>query len=77
MNTTDLKDRYLSLYDYMAQSRDPKNMKAFGTVMTQMMDYLIQAKPDVAEDWFYESKSICVPTQKKFRFFFDESACLF
>ena len=58
MNTTDLKDRYLSLYDYMAQSRDPKNMKAFGTVMTQMMDYLIQAKPDVAEDMIDKLESI-------------------
>ena len=58
MNTTDLKDRYLGLYDYMAQSRDPKNMKAFGTVMTQMMDYLIQAKPDVAEDMIDKLESI-------------------
>ena len=46
----ELKDRYAALYDYMAQSRDPKNMKAFGRVMTEMMDYLIQTKPDVAEE---------------------------
>jgi len=30
MNTQELKDRYTGLYDYMANSRDPKNMKAFG-----------------------------------------------
>lgn len=42
----ELKDRYTGLYDYMANSRDPNNMKAFGCVMTEMMDYLIQAKPD-------------------------------
>ena len=58
MNTTDLKDRYLGLYDYMAQSRDPKNMKAFGTVMTQMMDYLVQTKPDVAEDMIDKLEAI-------------------
>ena len=34
----ELKDRYTGLYDYMANSRDPKNMKAFGCVMTEMMD---------------------------------------
>ena len=27
----EMKDRYTGLYDYMAQSRDPKNMKAFGS----------------------------------------------
>ena len=58
MNTTDLKDRYLGLYDYMAQSRDPKNMMLFGAVMTQMMDYLIQTKPDVAEDMIDKLEAI-------------------
>ena len=50
MNQTELKERYDALYDYMAQSQDPKNMKAFGCVMNQMMDYLILNKPDVAEE---------------------------
>lgn len=58
MNATDLKDRYQALYDYMAMSRDPKNMKAFGCVMTEMMDYLIQTKPDVAEEMIDELESI-------------------
>lgn len=50
MTAQEMKERYDSLYDYMAGSRDPKNMKAFGCVMTEMMDYLIQNKPDVAEE---------------------------
>lgn len=50
MNAQELKDRYIGLYDYMAQSRDPKNMKAFGAVMTQMMDVMIQKMPDAAEE---------------------------
>lgn len=50
MNAQELKDRYTGLYDYMAQSRDPKNMKAFGAVMTQMMDVMIQKMPDAAEE---------------------------
>lgn len=58
MNATDLKDRYQALYDYMAMSRDPRNMKAFGCVMTEMMDYLIQAKPDVAEEMIDELEAI-------------------
>ena len=58
MNTTDLKDHYTALYDYMAQSRDPKNMKAFGTVMTQMMDVMIQKMPAEAEDMIDKLESI-------------------
>ena len=53
-----MKERYTSYYDYMANSRDPKNMKLFGCVMTQMMDYLIQTKPDVAEEMIDELESI-------------------
>lgn len=53
-----MKDQYTGLYDYMAQSRDPKNMKAFGCVMTEMMDYLIQNKPDVAEEMIGKLESI-------------------
>ena len=59
MNTQqEMKDRYTALYDYMAQSRDPKNMKAFGCVMTEMMDFLIQMKPDVAEEMIDKLESI-------------------
>lgn len=58
MTTTELKDRYTALYDYMSESRDPKNMKIFGSVMTTMMDYLIQSKPDVAEDMIDKLESI-------------------
>lgn len=50
MTAQEMKERYEALYEYMANSRDPKNMKAFGCVMTEMMDYLIQNKPDVAEE---------------------------
>ena len=58
MNSTELKDRYTALYDYMANSRDPKNMKTFGCVMTEMMDFLIVNKPDVAEEMIDKLESI-------------------
>lgn len=53
-----MKDRYTGLYDYMTQSRDPKNMKAFGCVMTEMMDWMIQNKPDVAEEMIDQLEAI-------------------
>ena len=53
-----MKDRYTGLYDYMANSRDPKNMKAFGCVMTEMMDYLVANKPDVAEEMIDKLEAI-------------------
>ena len=58
MNSTELKDHYTGLYDYMADSRDPKNMKAFGCVMTEMMNYLITNKPDVAEEMIDKLEAI-------------------
>lgn len=53
-----MKDRYTGLYDFMAQSRDPKNMKVFGAVMTQMMDVMLQKMPDTAEDMIDKLESI-------------------
>lgn len=54
----ELKERYDSLFDYMANSKDPKNMKTFGCVMTEMMDWLIANKPDVAEEMIDQLESI-------------------
>ena len=59
MNTTqELKDRYTGLYDYMSASKDPQNMKAFGHVMTDMMDVMLQKMPDVAEEMIDKLESI-------------------
>ena len=58
MTTQELRDRYLGLYDYMATSRDPKNMKAFGSVMTQMMDVMLQKMPTEAEEMIDKLESI-------------------
>lgn len=59
MNTNEqLKERYLALYDYMAQSRDPKNMKTFGAVMTEMMDAMLVKMPAEAEEMIDKLESI-------------------
>ena len=51
MNAQEMKEKYYELYEYMAQSKDPKNMKAFGHVMNEMMDWLIANKPEAAQAW--------------------------
>lgn len=51
MNVQEMKEKYLGLYEYMAQSKKPENMKAFGRVMTQMMDDMIQNSPSKAEEY--------------------------
>lgn len=58
MTTQEIKEQYTMLYDYMVQSRDPKNMKAFGHVMTEMMDHLAATKPDVAEEMVQKLEAI-------------------
>lgn len=58
MNTAELKEQYDFLYDYMAASRDPKNMKAFGNVMTEMMDAMLQKMPAEAEEMIQKLEAI-------------------
>ena len=50
MNAQELKDKYTMLYDYMASSKNPSYMMTFGKVMNEMMDWMIQNKPDLAQD---------------------------
>ena len=54
----EMKERYDALFDYMAASRDPKNMKAFGCVMNEMMDDMIQSAPSKAEEYIDQLESI-------------------
>ena len=58
MNAQELKDRYSGLYNEMATSGNQRNMEVFGHVMTETMDYLIQNKPDVAEEMIDKLESI-------------------
>lgn len=58
MDTQELKDKYLGLYDYMANSKKPENMKTFGRVMTQMMDEMIASNPSKAEDFINKLESV-------------------
>ena len=58
MNPQELKEKYWSLYEYMANSNKPEYMKAFGRVMTTMMDDMIQSNPSKAEEYINKLESI-------------------
>ena len=47
----EMKERFDSLYDYMARSNEPKYMYLFGEVMKEMMDWFIHNKADAAQSW--------------------------
>ena len=51
MNQQELSTAYYDLYGYMANSKEPDNMKAFGNVMNEMMDWMIANKPEAAMEW--------------------------
>ena len=51
MNAQEMKEKYYELSEYMAQSKDPKNMKLFGDVLTSMFMWASDAKPEMAHEW--------------------------
>lgn len=56
MTQQELKTKFDDLYKYMAASNEPKYMTLFGEVMKDMMDWMIQNKPEQAETWI---ESLC------------------
>lgn len=58
MNAQELRDKYWSLYEYMANSKKPENMKTFGRVMTTMMDDMIASSPSKAEEYINKLESV-------------------
>ena len=58
MTTEELRQHYRMLYDYMAASKRPEYMKAFGRVMTEMFDWLSENKREAAEEWLMKLESI-------------------
>lgn len=58
MNTQELKEKYLALYEYMTTSKKTENMKAFGRVMSAMMEDMIANSPSKAEEYISKLESI-------------------
>lgn len=54
MTSEEMIEKYHGLYDYMAQSGEKKNMELFGSVMSEMFEYLSINKPDLASDFLDE-----------------------
>lgn len=53
-----MKKEFYELYDMMAMSHDVKNMRTFGNVHKEMMELMIQNKPDLAQEWIGKLESI-------------------
>lgn len=53
-----IKEKYDALYEHMATSGKPENMKVFGRVMTEMMDWFIANRPDAAQEWVEQLCSV-------------------
>lgn len=51
MTQQEMKDKFESLYGYMAASNEPRYMKLFGEVMQEMMDWMIKNQSAAAEQW--------------------------
>ena len=58
MNAQEMKERFSDLYSYMAMSKKPSYMMAFGSVMKEMMDWMIANKPAEAQEWIDKLESI-------------------
>lgn len=58
MDTNELRERYWSLYEYMANSNKPEYMKLFGRVMSSMVEDVIQGNPSKAEEYINRLEAI-------------------
>ena len=53
-----MKDMYYDLYWYMANSKEPANMKLFGQVMTEMFMWYVDNQPEAAMQWLDKLSSV-------------------
>ena len=51
MTKQEMTEKFDSLYNYMASSNNLRYMKTFGYVHKEMMDWMIENKPDLAEEF--------------------------
>ena len=54
----EMKEEFMDLYDMMSVSHDVKDMQTFGNVHKEMMEWMIQNKPDLAQEWIGKLESI-------------------
>lgn len=58
MTTEEMKNEFYSLYNMMANSNKVENMRTFGNVHKEMMEWFIKNKPELAQEWLYKLESI-------------------
>jgi hypothetical protein len=58
MGAEEMSQKYRELYERMAGSKNPENMKLFGRVMSEMMAWLIFNKPDMAQEWIEKLEAV-------------------
>ena len=58
MTQEELRNKFDDLYKMMASSTNVEFMRTFGNVHKEMMDWMIQNKPDLAAEWVEKLCSI-------------------
>ena len=58
MTAEEMKKEFYELYDMMAMSHNVDNMRTFGNVHKEMMEWMIQNKPEQAQEWIDKLESI-------------------
>ena len=58
MNQEEMKKEFNELYDMMASSSRTEYMRTFGCVMKDMMEWMIQNKPEMADEYVGKLESI-------------------
>lgn len=58
MTQEEMRNEFAELYDMMAMSHDVKNMRTFGNVHKEMMEWMIQNRPADAQSWIEKLESI-------------------
>ena len=58
MTQEEMRKEFYELYDMMAMSHDVRNMETFGNVHKEMMEWMIQNKPELAQEWIEKLDSI-------------------
>ena len=58
MDSQELKKAFAELYGYMANSKDPENMKIFGGIMIEMFMWMADNKPELAQEWLEKLSAV-------------------
>ena len=53
-----MRKEFYDLYNMMSNSQKVENMRIFGNVHKEMMEWFIQNKPEAAEEWLTKLESI-------------------